>query len=81
MSSAPDEFLFRSVAIAVFAPTVAFAIGQGALLPYIPLLSRDLGASLAIAGLVAAMSTYSGELVVGNVPGGALVARFGASAP
>lgn len=76
MSSAPDErFPFRSVAIAVFAPTVAFAIGQGALLPYIPLLSRDLGASLAIAGLVAAMSTI-GELV-GNAPGGALVARFG----
>lgn len=70
-----ERFPFRSVAVAVFAPTVVFAIGQGALLPYIPLLARDLGATLAIAGLVAAMGTI-GELV-GNLPGGALVARFG----
>ena len=59
----------------MFAPTVFFAIGQGALLPYIPLLARDLGATLAVAGLVAAMGTI-GELI-GNIPGGALVARFG----
>ena len=70
-----DRFPFRSVAIAVFAPTVAFAIGQGALIPFIPLLARDMGASLAIAGIVAAMATI-GELL-GSVPGGALVAKFG----
>lgn len=75
MTTDEERFPFRSVAIAVFAPTVAFAIGQGALLPYIPLLARDLGATLAVAGLVAAMGTI-GELI-GNLPGGALVARFG----
>lgn len=73
----PDDerFPFRSVAIAVFAPTIVFAIGEGALLPFIPLLAGDLGASLAVAGVVAAMLTL-GELL-GSVPGGILTARFG----
>ena len=70
-----ERFPFRSVAIAVFAPTIAFALGEGALIPFIPLIAGDLGASLAVAGVVAAMLTI-GELL-GSVPGGMLTARFG----
>ncbi len=56
-------------------PTAAFAIGEGAVIPYIPLIAGDLGASLAVAAVVAAMLTV-GQLV-GDVPGGNVVARFG----
>lgn len=70
-----ERFPFRTVMVAVFVPTTAFAIGQGALIPFIPLIAGDLGASLALAGIVAAMATI-GELL-GSIPGGSLVARFG----
>lgn len=70
-----ERFPWRRVAGAVYVPTAAFAIGEGAVIPYIPLIAGDLGASLAVAAVVAAMLTV-GQLV-GDVPGGAVVARFG----
>jgi MFS family permease len=63
------------VAGAAYVPTAAFAIGEGAVIPYIPLIAGELGASLAVAAVVAAMLTV-GQLV-GDVPGGTVVARFG----
>ncbi|GAA2172463.1 MFS transporter [Agrococcus versicolor] len=70
-----ERFPFRKVAAAAYLPTVLFAIGEGAIIPYIPVIAGDLGASLAVAGLVAAMMTL-GELA-GSVPGGMLVSRLG----
>lgn len=70
-----ERFPFRKVAVAAYLPTVLFAVGEGAILPYIPVIAGDLGASLAIAGVIAAMMTV-GELA-GSVPGGLLVARLG----
>ncbi|PJJ72814.1 putative MFS family arabinose efflux permease [Diaminobutyricimonas aerilata] len=68
-------FRWRSVAVPVFAPALLFSIGEGAIIPAIPLVADDLGATLAIAGLVAAALTV-GELL-GNVPSGWLVSRIG----
>ncbi|WAC65550.1 MFS transporter [Agrococcus sp. SL85] len=70
-----ERFPWRRVAGAAFVPTAAFAIGEGAVIPYIPLIAGDLGASLAVAAVVAAMLTV-GQLA-GDVPGGSIVARFG----
>lgn len=70
-----ERFPWRKVAGAAYVPTAAFAIGEGAVIPYIPLIAGDLGASLGIAAMVAAMLTV-GQLV-GDVPGGGVVARFG----
>ena len=70
-----ERFPWRRTAGAVYVPTAAFAIGEGAVIPYIPLIAGDLGASLAVAAVVAAMLTV-GQLV-GDVPGGSVVARFG----
>lgn len=70
-----ERFPWRRVAGAAYVPTAAFAIGEGAVIPYIPLIAGDLGASLAVAAIVAAMLTV-GQLV-GDVPGGGVVARFG----
>src|SRR5690606_31682935 len=53
-----------------------FSVGQGAILPIIPLLAIDnLGASIAVAGLVVALRGIG--TIVFDVPAGILVSRVG----
>ncbi|MFC6234768.1 MFS transporter, partial [Leucobacter soli] len=59
----------------IYGPTVLFAIGEGAVVPLIPILAARLGGDLAVAGLVAS-ALVVGQLC-GNLPAGWLVARFG----
>ncbi|WP_344736921.1 MFS transporter [Microbacterium awajiense] len=59
----------------IYGPTVLFAVGEGAVIPLIPLLAAQLGADVALAALVAS-ALVVGQLV-GNIPAGWLVARFG----
>ncbi|MFU8947147.1 MFS transporter [Mycetocola zhadangensis] len=69
------EFSFRSVAVVVFLPTLLFSVGEGALIPLIPVAATNLGASLAIAGVISGM-VMIGELV-GDIPSGWLVNKIG----
>lgn len=75
--SAPSQppFSWRSVILPAYLPTLVFSLGEGAMIPVIPLVAADRGASLAVAGLVAAMLMV-GELVA-DLPAGWLVARIG----
>jgi MFS family permease len=73
--TAEQTFPWRSVVVSVFLPTLLFAIGEGAIIPIIPVVASDLGAGLAGAGFIAAMILV-GELI-GDIPAGALVARIG----
>jgi MFS family permease len=75
MSAVEQTFPWRSVVVSVFLPTLLFAIGEGAIIPIIPVVATELGAGLAGAGFIAAMILV-GELV-GDIPAGALVARIG----
>ena len=75
MSIAERPFSLRSVALAAFLPTLLFSIGEGAIIPLIPIVANNLGASLAVAGFIAAM-VMVGELV-GDIPSGWVVARIG----
>ena len=76
MSDAPaDRFPWRQVVVAAFLPTILFSIGEGAIIPIIPVVADDLGAGLAAAGLISAMLVV-GELL-GDMPAGSLVARIG----
>lgn len=59
----------------IYGPTVLFALGEGAVVPLIPVLATNLGADLATAGLVAS-ALVVGQLC-GNVPAGWLVMRVG----
>lgn len=59
----------------VYVPTLLFGIGQGAIAPIIPLTARELGASLAVAGVVVA--AFGVGRVIGDLPAGALVVRIG----
>jgi MFS family permease len=73
--STERAFSLRGVALAAFLPTLLFSIGEGAMIPLIPLVADSLGASLAFAGFIAAM-VMVGELV-GDIPSGAVVSRIG----
>lgn len=75
MSTAEQPFRWRTIVLPALLPTLLFSIGEGAILPMIPRVAEGLGATLAIAGLVAAVLMI-GELV-GNIPSGWLVARIG----
>ncbi|PYY38232.1 MFS transporter [Curtobacterium sp. MCPF17_046] len=76
MTSTPnDGFDLRGVLLSGFLPAALFAIGEGAIIPIIPIAAASLGASLAIAGFVASLILV-GELI-GDVPSGVVVARIG----
>ena len=62
--SAP--FSLRRIAVSAFGPSLLFGIGEGAMLPVIPLTARELGASVPAAALVV-MLMGIGSLV-SNIP-------------
>lgn len=74
MSEPVGRILLR-FAPAIYGPTILFAVGEGALLPILPVLATRLGADVALATLIAAMLVI-GQLM-GNLPAGWAVARFG----
>jgi MFS family permease len=75
MTTDERPFSFRSVALAAFLPTLLFSIGEGAIIPIIPIAAGNLGASLAMAGFIASM-VMLGELA-GDIPSGWVVSRIG----
>jgi len=75
MSQAAKPFKISSLTFSVYLPSFAFAIGQGAVLPIVPLFAKDLGASVAMAGLIVALRGI-GTLAM-DIPGGLVVSRFG----
>jgi MFS family permease len=69
-------FQLRSLTMPVYLPTFLFAVGQGAVIPVIPLFARDnLGASVAVASLVVALRGYG--TMAFDIPAGLLVSRVG----
>ena len=64
-----------SYGLPVYLPSVLFGAGQGAIIPVIPFSVRELGGSVAVAGLVVAVMGL-GRLA-GTLPAGRLVVRVG----
>lgn len=50
--ASPPPFTLRRIAVSAFGPSLLFGVGEGAILPVIPLGARDLGASVPVAALV-----------------------------
>lgn len=73
--STEAPFRFRSIALPALLPTVLFAIGEGAIIPVLPAIAADKGATLAEAGLVSAMILIGNLL--GDIPSGVLIRRVG----
>lgn len=74
-SGSAAGFRLRSVAVAAYGPTILEALGYGATIPVVPLLARQLGASLGAAAFIAALLGL-GQLAT-SLPAGALIARVG----
>lgn len=77
MASDDDAAPFRlsSLGLSVYLPTFLFAVGQGAVIPFTPLLAKDLGASVAFASFIVALRAIG--MMVFDVPAGMLVSALG----
>jgi MFS family permease len=75
MSTATPAFRLGSVALPVYLPSLLFSTGEGAIIPVIPVAADRLGASLALAGLIAALLPVGQAL--GDIPSGPIVAKVG----
>jgi hypothetical protein len=80
MSAVRDDaqppFRLSSLTLSVYIPTILFSIGQGAVIPIIPLFARELGSSLAAASLIVALRGI-GQLIF-DMPAG-IASRSGAT--
>ena len=74
-TSPPPEPTVRSLLAAVYLPSLIFAAGQGAVVPIVALAARDVGASVAVAGVAVALRGIG--TMAFDVPAGKLVARWG----
>jgi MFS family permease len=66
MSVPPDSFSLRRIAVPAFGPSLLFGLGEGAILPIIPLSARQLGASVPEAALIVALIGVGS--LVSNIP-------------
>jgi len=64
--SASDSFSLRRIAVSAFGPSLLFGLGEGAILPVIPLTARELGGSVSAAALIVALIGIGS--LVSNIP-------------
>jgi MFS family permease len=74
-SRAHGDFKLSSLALSVYLPTILFSVGEGAVIPIIPLFAKHLGASVAGASLVV-LARALGQVIF-DLPAGVAVARWG----
>jgi MFS family permease len=60
------SFSLRRIAVSAFGPSLLFGLGEGAILPIIPLTARELGASVPEAALIVALIGIGS--LVSNIP-------------
>ncbi|MFT4267898.1 MAG: MFS transporter [Xenophilus sp.] len=68
-------FSLWRIAIPAFGPSLLFGLGEGAILPIVPLTARDLGASVSMAAFVIALIGIGS--LVNNVPASLITVRWG----
>ena len=69
------EFSFRKIAVTAFGPSLLFGLGEGAILPIVPLVVRDLGASVSMAAFVVTLISLGSLL--NNIPASVITMRSG----
>lgn len=70
-----QTFKLSSLTLSVYLPTLLFSIGEGAVLPIIPIFARGRGVSVAAAAFIVAMRGLGTMLF--DMPSGVVVSRFG----
>ena len=73
--SSSSPFSLRRIAVPAFGPSLLFGIGEGAILPIVPLTARDLGASVPMAALMVALIGIGSLL--NNIPASLITMRWG----
>ncbi len=71
----PPAFSLWRIAVPAFGPSLLFGIGEGAILPIVPLTARELGASVPIAALMVALIGIGS--LVNNIPASLITMRWG----
>ena len=71
----PERFRLGSAALPVYLPSLLFAIGEGAVIPIIPVDAVRLGGSLELAGFISALLMVG--TLIGDLPSGWIVSRVG----
>ncbi|MDM0111271.1 MFS transporter [Variovorax sp. J22R133] len=74
-TSASSTFSLRKIALPAFGPSLLFGLGEGAILPIVPLTARDLGASVSMAALMVALISIGSLL--NNIPASLITMRWG----
>src|SRR4029077_2092577 len=69
------EFSLRKIAVPAFGPSLLFGLGEGAILPIVPLTARDLGASVSMAALVVGLISIGS--LINNIPASLITMRWG----
>ncbi len=78
MSTSPapaTTFSFRRIALPAFGPSLLFGLGEGAILPIVPLMARELGASVSMAAFVVTLIGVGSLL--NNIPASVITMRWG----
>jgi len=75
VATSDPSFSLRRIALPAFGPSLLFGIGEGAILPVIPLTARDLGASVPVAALVVMLIGIGS--MVSNIPASIITMRRG----
>jgi len=73
--SSSSSFSLRRIAVPAFGPSLLFGLGEGAILPIVPLTARDLGASVPIAALMVGLIGIGSLL--NNIPASFITMRWG----
>ncbi len=71
----PAPFSLRKIAVPAFGPSFLFGLGEGAILPAVPLSVRDLGGSVSLAALVVTLIGIGS--LASNLPASLITARYG----
>ena len=74
-TASPDGFSLKRLAVPIFGPSLLFGLGEGAILPIIPLVARELGASVPMAALIVALMGLGSLL--NNIPASLITMRWG----
>lgn len=70
-----NGFSLKRLAVPIFGPSLLFGLGEGAILPIIPLVARELGASVPMAALIVALMGLGSLL--NNIPASLITMRWG----
>ncbi len=70
-----ESFSLKKIAIPAFGPSLMYGLCNGAILPVVALSAREMGASVAVSGFIAALIGIGS--LFNNIPAALIAARFG----